>query len=216
MFEHTASVVTVAFSPNGQHFATGGFDQDIKIWEVSTGQCIFTLKGHTNSVWSLAFSLNGQFLASSSFDSSIKLWDVSTGRCVQTLQGHDGAVTAIAYCSDGQKLISGGFDSVIRVWDVDTGQCLHVLKEHTGIIWALISKSGRKFSQQVQVSSRAEQQIFFSASFDETIKSWDITTGECLNTLRVPRPYEGMNIAGITGLNEAQRTTLKALGAVET
>jgi hypothetical protein len=29
------------------------------------------------------------------------------------------------------------------------------------------------------------------------------------------RPYENMNITGITGLTEAEITTLKALGAVE-
>ena len=71
-----------------------------------------------------------------------------------------------------------------------------------------------------EVSSRAviprNMQSIFSASFDETIKDWDIETGKCLKTLRVPRPYEGMNIAGVTGLTEAQKITLKALGAVET
>jgi hypothetical protein len=30
-----------------------------------------------------------------------------------------------------------------------------------------------------------------------------------------PRPYEGMNITGATGLTDAQRETLRALGAVE-
>jgi hypothetical protein len=32
--------------------------------------------------------------------------------------------------------------------------------------------------------------------------------------LRVPRHYEGMNISHTIGLNEAQRMTLRALGAV--
>jgi hypothetical protein len=32
--------------------------------------------------------------------------------------------------------------------------------------------------------------------------------------LRPSRPYEGMNITGATGLTDAQRETLRALGAV--
>jgi hypothetical protein len=53
------------------------------------------------------------------------------------------------------------------------------------------------------------------AGSDGTIKLWDIHTGECLRTLRPPRPYEGMNITGATGLTDAQRETLKQLGAIE-
>lgn len=52
---------------------------------------------------------------------------------------------------------------------------------------------------------------------------WNVHTGLCiqtlrghnLKTLRPERPYEGMNITGITGLTEAEKATLKALGAVE-
>ena len=47
------------------------------------------------------------------------------------------------------------------------------------------------------------------------IKYWDITTGECLKTLERDRPYENMNITGVTGLTEVEKTTLRALGAVE-
>jgi hypothetical protein len=36
-----------------------------------------------------------------------------------------------------------------------------------------------------------------------------------VQTLRVKRPYEGMRIAGVTGLTEAQKSTLKALGAID-
>lgn len=215
--EHTASVVAVSFSPNGQLLATGGFDQTIKVWEVSTGKCIFTLEGHTNSVWSLAFP-NSQLLISSSFDFSIKLWDTSTGQCLQTLQGHTGQVVAIALSSDGQQLFSGGFDSTIRVWDLRTGQCLQVLKEHIGVVYSLVSKSNYQQSEQAEVSSWAvisRDVQLISGGSDETIKGWDIATGKCLKTLRVARPYEEMNITNVKGLTQAQKSTLKALGAVE-
>jgi WD40 repeat protein len=48
-----------------------------------------------------------------------------------------------------------------------------------------------------------------------TIKLWDIKTGECLKTLKSDRPYENMNITDVTGLTEVEKSTLKALGAVE-
>ena len=54
-----------------------------------------------------------------------------------------------------------------------------------------------------------------SGSRDDTIKLWDVQTGECLKTLTSNRPYEGMNITGVTGLTEVAIATLKALGAVD-
>jgi hypothetical protein len=37
---------------------------------------------------------------------------------------------------------------------------------------------------------------------------------ECLKTFKVDCSYEGMNITGIIGITEAQKITLKALGAI--
>ncbi|NJM86104.1 MAG: hypothetical protein HC769_04320 [Cyanobacteria bacterium CRU_2_1] len=53
-----------------------------------------------------------------------------------------------------------------------------------------------------------------SSSQDETIKLWDIHTGECLKTLKADRLYEGMRVAGVTGLTAAQQSALRALGAI--
>ena len=54
-----------------------------------------------------------------------------------------------------------------------------------------------------------------SGSMDETIKLWEIESGECLATLRPDRPYERLNIAGVTGLSAAQIAVLKTLGAID-
>jgi len=43
---------------------------------------------------------------------------------------------------------------------------------------------------------------------------WHAENGKCLHQLRAPGPYEGMNISGVTGVTDAQRVALRALGAV--
>jgi WD40 repeat protein len=43
-----------------------------------------------------------------------------------------------------------------------------------------------------------------SGSHYETIKLWDVKTGESLTTLR-DRPYENMNITGIRGLRRLRK-----------
>ena len=46
---NTSSGLAITFSPNGQLLATGGYEQTIKLWQVSTGD-LQTLHGHTNRV----------------------------------------------------------------------------------------------------------------------------------------------------------------------
>ena len=54
--EHSNSVNSVAFSPDGQSLASGSWDGMINIWEVATGQVKTTLSGHEDYVYSVAFS----------------------------------------------------------------------------------------------------------------------------------------------------------------
>jgi WD40 repeat protein len=110
-------------------------------------------------------------------------------------------VTALACSSDGRTLVSGGGDWTIWVWDVQVGRVQHVMSEHTKEVSALaFHPAGGTLA---------------SACYNGAIKVWDVASGTCLQTLRRARLYEGMDITGATGLNEVQRETLKALGAVE-
>ena len=48
-----------------------------------------------------------------------------------------------------------------------------------------------------------------------TIQICNTHTGRTVRTLKSDRPYEGMNITGVTGISEGQKASLKALGAIK-
>jgi WD40 repeat protein len=58
-------------------------------------------------------------------------------------------------------------------------------------------------------------QLLASGGYDGTIGLWEVPSGTSLRTLRADRRYERLDITGLTGVTEAQRTALLALGAVE-
>jgi WD40 repeat protein len=58
-----------------------------------------------------------------------------------------------------------------------------------------------------------DRRHLYTSSLDGKLKLWDLATQGCLVELIPPRPYEGMQIAGITGLNDAEYSTLITLGA---
>jgi F-box/WD-40 domain protein MET30 len=92
---------------------SGSLDNTIKIWSMTSGQCLRTLFGHVEGVWALAY--DRLRIVSGSHDNSVKLWDMESGRCIHTLEGHRGPVTAVAL-SD-MKVISASDDGDIRIWD---------------------------------------------------------------------------------------------------
>ena len=73
-----SKVESLAFSPNGTRLATGGsWQEQIKLWDVESGNLIAEFSGHKGNVKSLAFSPDGRLLASGSFDNTILMWDVT-------------------------------------------------------------------------------------------------------------------------------------------
>jgi WD40 repeat protein len=134
----------------------------------------------------------------------VRVWEVHTGQCQKTLQRQTRQTSwgeSPVISPDGQLLAGGSDDSTVGLWEVSTGQCLKTLQGHTDKVWS--------------VAFSSDGQTLVSGSQDETVKIWNVKTGECLKTLRADRPYEGMNITGITGLTQAQVAMLKTLGAVE-
>ncbi|MGV2831620.1 WD40 domain-containing protein [Myxosarcina sp. GI1(2024)] len=241
--EHLGMIQAVTWHPEGQTLASASLDGTVKIWNSYTGECLQTLE-HGLIVTAIAWNREGQILASGVQRGAIKLWDSYTGRCLKSLSGHTNAVFSVAFSPDGQTLASGSHDNTIKLWDVKTTECLHTFAEHTDWVWSvawhpngkLLASASQDGTVRVcslqtgeccqvlqghssgvrSLSWSPDGQWLATCSMDETIKLWHPQTGECFKTLRAKRPYEEMNITGITGVTEAQRATLLALGAIQT
>ena len=197
---HTDRIRAVAFS-SGNIIASGSEDQTVRLWDVATNSCLHILHGHIGRVWSVAFSSNGEVLASGGDDCTVRLWRVGDGQHLNTLYGHTARVRSLAFRPNNSILASGSEDYTIRVWESGTGSCLCTLQGHTDRIRS--------------IAFHPHKPLLISSSDDGTIKYWDMDTYSCMNTLRTHQPYEGMDITGVTGLTEVQKTTLKVLGAIE-
>jgi WD40 repeat protein len=129
------------------------------------------------------------------------VWDVESGEHERDIAGIPGVVYAVAWDAPENLLISGGSDGVLRWWDVQSGECVSERETHQEAIQALrVSPDGQKLA---------------SCGDDGAIMIWDLHSAEHLQTLRRDRPCERLNITGIRGLTEAQKVTLRALGAIE-
>lgn len=198
-------VWSLAYSPDGRLLAAGYSNGEIALWDTEQHTIVQLFQGHEDWVRGLAFDPTGRLLASSSNDTTVRIWNVETGQPGGVLRGHTDWVMAVDFNPDGRLLASAGHDRTIRLWNLDQENTSICLTGHSNAILTLAFSPDGK--------------LLVSGSQDESMKLWAVgsaAVGEaCVQTVYTPGPYAGMNIAGVTGISEAQKAALKMLGAVD-
>ena len=60
---HSNYVMSVSYSPDGTKVASGSEDRTVKLWDVTSGECLQTLEGHSHVVNTVSFSPDGTKVA---------------------------------------------------------------------------------------------------------------------------------------------------------
>ena len=188
---HTQGVVCLNFDSNV--LASGSTDSTIQVWDLRAAGA-FTLRGHKGWV------------------NAVQLWDSNpsslrtslTDTSLLDVQGSSSPLGASLQIGPGKMLFSASDDATIRLWDLTLRSCVKVFTGHVGEVQVLLladecgdhpmeyampgNVASHSVSEQaVDVALSSPQQmrrkpILISGSLDNTIRFWDIETGQAIRT----------------------------------
>jgi transducin (beta)-like 1 len=96
--------------------ATVSFDTTVRLWDVSSGVCLYVLQDHTAPVYSVSFSPDGKHLATGSFDQMLNIWKISDGSLTRSFTGGSG-IYEVSWCSTGDKVSACFADGTVCYLD---------------------------------------------------------------------------------------------------
>jgi F-box and WD-40 domain protein CDC4 len=154
-----------AMVPWDDILVSGGCDRDVRVWDMSSGRSLHTLRGHTSTVRCLKMS-DANTAISGSRDTTLRIWDLPTGMCKNVLVGHQASVRCLAI--HGDLVVSGSYDTTARIWSISEGRCLRTLTGHFSQIYA-IAFDGLRIA---------------TGSLDTSVRIWDPKSGMCTAILQ--------------------------------
>ncbi|KAH0558461.1 protein with putative role during mitosis [Trichoglossum hirsutum] len=195
---HDHSVSAVRFVPSGAAGSpsTGNLlvsasrDKTLRVWDVSTGYCVKTIRGHSDWVRDVSPSFDGRWFVSAGNDQTARLWDASSGEAKSTFIGHENAIECCCFAppasymhlatmaglkkappasSSSEFIATGSRDKNIKLWD-SRGTLIKTLVGHDNWVRGLVFHPGGKY--------------LISVGDDKTIRCWDLSQeAKCVKTL---------------------------------
>jgi WD40 repeat protein len=200
-YGHVAPTCCVALSPDGRLAATTAIhddilQDDIRIWDLTTGREVLGLKADKGLVYDLAFSPDGQSLAGVGVGSpgepragEVRVWDLATGMERLRWPAPAARVGSVAFDPTGRHLsCTFGHEarSEIKTWEVASGKEVFAQTLVGQVLWRL-AYSG-------------DGQRQFAADIQGTICNWDTRTGEEQVIFHTGPGVRGFAYSGPAGL----------------
>ncbi len=77
------SIIAVAFSPDAQRIAVGGAANEVRLYDVESGNRVASLTGHEGGIYTIAFHPKGEQVATAGFDGKVRIYEVASGKLIK-------------------------------------------------------------------------------------------------------------------------------------
>jgi cytochrome c len=213
---HTAPVVALALSPDGQTLASASWDHSARLWPLGGG-APRVLEGHAQNVNGVAFARDG--IVTVGYDATLRIWP----RQVFSRDGGAPSVitlpaplNAVAVAPDGE-IVTAGADGKVIVLSPAGEVRGEIVAAQAPVIALALSADGKRVAAagirgSVAIIDRATRRIermligpglpVWSAAFlpnsrtlitggaDRVIRRWDVLTGEPIGAAVIGAPAD--------------------------
>ncbi|ALC38516.1 ebi [Drosophila busckii] len=175
--QHKGPIFALKWNKSGNYILSAGVDKTTIIWDASTGQCTQQFAFHSAPALDVDWQSNQSF-ASCSTDQRIHVCRLGMNEPIKTFRGHTNEVNAIKWCPQGMLLASCSDDMTLKIWSMSRDRCCHDLQAHSKEIYTI------KWSPTGPGTNNPNTNLILaSASFDSTVRLWDVERGSCIHTL---------------------------------
>jgi WD40 repeat protein len=146
----------LSFGPGGHSVLIGGGDNNVTLWDPTTGHALNSFGNLPNQIFALTMSPDGQEAVvgwntktfgytMSGSPAAVSIWDVRTAREIVRFEPGDKLVSSVAISPNGKYLLAGFGDGTFRMWEISSRKQLWEIGgfPHT-LNKALFSPDGNK------------------------------------------------------------------------
>ncbi|KAG8524565.1 F-box-like/WD repeat-containing protein TBL1X [Galemys pyrenaicus] len=183
---HSAPALDVDWQ-NNTTFASCSTDMCIHVCRLGCDRPVKTFQGHTNEVNAIKWDPSGMLLASCSDDMTLKVTELPFATPVILQAPAEGFCITRGQLGSAELLPglfsdTPGYDPYLSrlslIWSMKQDTCVHDLQAHSKEIYTI------KWSPSGPATSNPNSSIMLaSASFDSTVRLWDVDRGVCTHTL---------------------------------
>ncbi|KAH9712138.1 WD40 repeat-containing protein HOS15 [Citrus sinensis] len=175
--KHKGPIFSLKWNKKGDYLLTGSCDKTAIVWDVKTEEWKQQFEFHSGPTLDVDWRNNVSF-ATSSTDNMIYVCKIGENRPIKTFAGHQGEVNCVKWDPTGSLLASCSDDVTAKIWNMKQDKYVHDLREHSKEIYTI------RWSPTGSGTNNPNQQLILaSASFDSTVKLWDVELGKLLYSL---------------------------------
>jgi WD40 repeat protein len=190
---HARHVYHIHLSASGRVVTASGIDDGtVKVWDVATGDLLRTFAAEDHAV----IAPDGSWVATGDADGPIVVWDVATGAQLEKLAGHG----PLALSPDGATLV-GEADPADAVGEQSPEGRVRLWKTAD---WSPIGTFEGHRAPLTGVSFSKDAGFLATASYDSSVKVWDLKSGSLARTIQ----REGRDIGAIALSPDAERLAI--------